>query len=175
MVGYATNQNSMSQNTQKFNCHKINEFGVGLVSLSQGLQHPSQILLFKSLMDKNVPELEEIHHPVSISNVMTTVVENRRSRENNITSTALLPYYIDPMIIGQQDATIVINVREVVRPTAQDAMEFIFPTPTKVNWRYWGLHSTHKERRIRMGLFMGLADSRPMKEDIIHWDGIQVD
>jgi hypothetical protein len=60
MVGYATNQNSMSQNTQKFNCHKINEFGVGLVSLSQGLQHPSQILLFKSLMDKNVPELEEM-------------------------------------------------------------------------------------------------------------------
>ena len=127
------------------------------------------------LNDDDVPELEEIHHPVSISNVMTTVVENRRSREDNITSTALLPYYIDPMIIGQQDATIVINVREVVRPAAQNAMEFIFPTPTKVNWRYWGLHSTHKERRIRMGLFMGLADNRPMKEDIIHWDGIQVD
>ena len=53
MVGYARNANSNAQNTQKFNCHKLSEFEIGIHSKTEGLSNTMMPELFKLLVDKN--------------------------------------------------------------------------------------------------------------------------
>ena len=53
MIGYARNANSNAQNTQKFNCHKLSEFEIGIHSKTEGLTNTMMPELFKLLSDKN--------------------------------------------------------------------------------------------------------------------------
>ena len=52
MIGYARNAKSSQQNTQKFNCHKLSEFEVGLHSIQEGLSNTKMPDLLKMLTDK---------------------------------------------------------------------------------------------------------------------------
>lgn len=56
MVGYALNSHEIDQNTQKFNCHKLNEFQVGFPLKNAGITGNNLLKLFKGL-DKKDTEL----------------------------------------------------------------------------------------------------------------------
>ena len=58
MFGYARNAKSSQQNTQKFNCHKLSEFEVGLHSVQEGLSDAKMPDLLKMLTDKKSPAVK---------------------------------------------------------------------------------------------------------------------
>ena len=60
MVGYARNAASKAQNTQKFNCHKLSEFEVGLHSSVEGLENAMMTQVFKMLADKQAHATKEV-------------------------------------------------------------------------------------------------------------------
>lgn len=52
LLGYATDSFLGNQNTQKFNCHKLIEFEVGLHNSGNGLTNPHMPVLAKQLVNK---------------------------------------------------------------------------------------------------------------------------
>ena len=60
MVGYARNARSTAQNTQKFNCHKLSEFEVGLHSNVEGLENAMMTAVLKMLADKGAQATKEV-------------------------------------------------------------------------------------------------------------------
>ena len=60
MFGYAKDADSNQQNTQKFNCHKLSEFEVGLHSRTEGLSNSNIPKLLKMMTDKKAKSTQEM-------------------------------------------------------------------------------------------------------------------
>ena len=104
--------------------------------------------------------------------LMSTMIGEGESRWK--TASALLPYYIEPMVFGRQDATVVVKIRGLIPLPLIDLVEDMFNHPTITSFRYREVHDSYVEIRTRMGLFHGTTDQRPIKEEIVHRDMIQV-
>jgi hypothetical protein len=66
MIGYAKDTASTIKNTQKFNCHKIGEFEVGVPLPSGALGNKNLSDLIKVLASKDVPSAQHVMKRVNL-------------------------------------------------------------------------------------------------------------
>ena len=131
----------------------------------------------RSIDSDDVPDLESLdsNRHAQIGDMQHMSTRNGGGGDGGERTTSLLPYYIEPLVIGQRDATIVVVTRGMIPRALNEMTGDLFRHPTITSFRIREVHDTHIEVRIRMGLFFGPTDQRPMRDEIMHRDMMQVD
>ena len=133
---------------------RVNDAGVQ----ETGVDHDD-----RSIDSDEVPDLEPLdsdrYAQMGYMQLISARISGRGS--GGETTTSLLPYYIEPMVIGQRDATIVVEIRGMTPRPLNELIGEMFRHPTITSFRIREIHDTHVEVRTRLGLFLDPETNDP--------------